>query len=883
MFVSQKAQAQGIQVIYTVSNFHGGNNVSCHGSSDGWINVVVVGGMAPYYFNWSNNSYSQNLSNVVAGNYTVTITDMQGSTASVTITMREPNALSIHLVPIEYEGGYNISENGGHNGFIETEISGGVQDYSYLWSNNATDSKIEGLTAGLYSLTVNDMNGCASSSSVTLIEPTELHVVSIASPLNHGYNISCNDKHDGVINLSVTGGYQGGSGYHYKWNNGSTEQNPERLSAGHYSVIITDDNNAAITAQIDLTQPPKFEITNITPLIYPNGNHLSCHTCANGKLTVNVTGGVSPLTYHWELGQTTQTISNLSANTYYVTVTDANGCTSIGNRQITAPDQEDWSMTGNLNTNPATQFMGTSDNKDFVFRTNNIERLRITSSGNIQTSGLLKISPALLTNYNSTYVDNTGTLRINPSPGGNNCLVEVPEPWLNDNCHQNSSNIILREPFASSAKVGIGTTDPQAKLDIEGNLRIGNLAGFNGFNLLSVGHDGIINSLHPPQTYPYEYFLCGNGTWSGLPSGASAWIKNGTNIYNNPLNTRVGIGTQSPHDNFEIGNGFTLHSDMTNNWMSYNSTWDGANDLRTNSGGASRINLNANGNIDLLTANSGTANSAISWKRLQFNSLGQLGINCTPSKTLTVNGDASVNGDAEFLSNANGNNIFQLLSNNQAPHRRGISLGDEAQQNGGAFNFYIHDWQDNSTFNFLDRLDDNVPPNLKTLLTIRKDGSLGLNTNGSNYSNSNWMDIKIDGSNDNRIVSDGALSIYLDGNNDGTSEFFEIFANDVSNSGNQTALFKVTSGGVAYMKALKVTLQTFPDYVFGKDYKILPISEVKEYITNHHRLPGLPSSKEVIENGLDVGEINVKLVEKIEELTIYITQLQDQIDELKKK
>jgi len=84
-------------------------------------------------------------------------------------------------------------------------------------------------------------------------------------------------------------------------------------------------------------------------------------------------------------------------------------------------------------------------------------------------------------------------------------------------------------------------------------------------------------------------------------------------------------------------------------------------------------------------------------------------------------------------------------------------------------------------------------------------------------------------------------------------------------------------------KAVEVTLVGWPDYVFEEDYNLLPLSEVEQFIQQNNRLPDIPSAKEIEENGLNIGEMQSKLLLKIEELTLYILDLQKQIDELKKQ
>jgi hypothetical protein len=200
---------------------------------DGEINLSVENGAGPYLFNWSNGSFSQNLHNIGAGDYTVVVTDINGQTASATITLYQPNALQVTLKPLVYDGGYHITATGNNDGVIEAQVKGGTADYSYLWSNGETQYKADGLYAGSYSVTVTDMNACTATASVVLTQPTPLQIISITSPTNNGYNVSCKDGSDGVINLVVAGGVQSAP-YKYNWSNGHITQNLTGVKAGNF-------------------------------------------------------------------------------------------------------------------------------------------------------------------------------------------------------------------------------------------------------------------------------------------------------------------------------------------------------------------------------------------------------------------------------------------------------------------------------------------------------------------------------------------------------------------------------------------------------------------------------------------------------------------------
>src|SRR5690606_31252898 len=121
------------EITYNVSNY-AGQNIRCHGGNSGWINIVPVGGTFPYTYLWSNGSTLQNQTNLTAGNYSVVVTDASGATATISIEMTQPDFFNLVLEPEEYEGGYNISKQGGSDGVIETNVGGGTTPYSYLWS-----------------------------------------------------------------------------------------------------------------------------------------------------------------------------------------------------------------------------------------------------------------------------------------------------------------------------------------------------------------------------------------------------------------------------------------------------------------------------------------------------------------------------------------------------------------------------------------------------------------------------------------------------------------------------------------------------------------------------------------------------------------------------
>ncbi|MBI2729439.1 MAG: T9SS type A sorting domain-containing protein [Sphingobacteriales bacterium] len=251
-----------------------------------------------------------------AGIYSVTVTDANGCTASSSYEVTQPSLLTANA------SGSDVSCFGGSNGTATVLAGGGITVYSYLWSNGATTSSISNLSAGIYSVTVTDANGCTASSSYEVTEPAQLTASA------GGTNVSCFNNSNGTASVNAVGGT---APYSYSWSNGSSSQNISNLAAGVYTVTVKDANGCMATSSYEVTQPALPLTANAS------GTNVSCFNGTNGTASVTVTGGTVPYTYSWSNGSSSQNISNLAAGTYTVTVTDANGCTATSNTSITQP------------------------------------------------------------------------------------------------------------------------------------------------------------------------------------------------------------------------------------------------------------------------------------------------------------------------------------------------------------------------------------------------------------------------------------------------------------------------------------------------------------------------------------------------------------------
>lgn len=192
----------------------------------------------------------------------------------------------------------------------------------------------------------------------------------------NGYNISCFGLSDGSIDLTVTGGT---TPYTYEWSYDAQANNEDlaNIPANYYHVIVTDANGATGEAEITLTQPEQIRM-DLSVYRYPNGFNISQNNACNGNVTSTITGGVTPYTYHWNPGnQTVASPSNLCGRENILELTDDNGCKTRQTVILSEPPVASWTMSGNAGSSPSTNFIGTTDNIDFLLKTNGSERMRI--------------------------------------------------------------------------------------------------------------------------------------------------------------------------------------------------------------------------------------------------------------------------------------------------------------------------------------------------------------------------------------------------------------------------------------------------------------------------------------------------------------------------
>ncbi len=303
----------------------------CNGACDGTAQVSATGGTTPYTYSWSSGGTTDTETSLCAGTYTVNITDANGCTDNIVVTINEPTPVVATIT-----GSVDVTGNGLCDGSATVAGSGGTSPYTYQWDANAanqTTATATGLCAGTYCVDVIDANGCVANVCVTILEPNAI------IPVLSGTDATCFGVCDGTASVLVSGGV---SPYTYLWSDGQTTTTATGLCAGSYTVDVTDANGITVTSSAYVVNEPPLLTATTSVVSNYNGQDVSCFGVCDGSADVTAAGGTSPYTYEWfqagnSLGQFTQIATNLCAGTYDVEVTDANGCQTTVSVTLTEP------------------------------------------------------------------------------------------------------------------------------------------------------------------------------------------------------------------------------------------------------------------------------------------------------------------------------------------------------------------------------------------------------------------------------------------------------------------------------------------------------------------------------------------------------------------
>ena len=297
---------------------------TCGGVSEGVVEAVPSGGTLPYTFLWDTGATTQTITGLPVGNYSVTVTDINGCSIV--------NSVQVTEIPNAFSGTINttsITCTNGNDGTAMAIPSGGLAPYSYAWSTTSTDSLIFGLTAGSYTVTITDANGCNIIQAASVLVPSP--VVANETVVNSG---GCTGGVPGSISVAPVGGT---APYTYLWSDGSTGSSITGLTAGTYTVDIIDANNCVQTFSYNVggsgtDNPPVVLTQDVAVALDANG--IGSITVSDVDAGTTDDCGLASVT----IDQMTFDCSHIGTQTVTLTAVDGSGQTDIGTAIVTIVD-----------------------------------------------------------------------------------------------------------------------------------------------------------------------------------------------------------------------------------------------------------------------------------------------------------------------------------------------------------------------------------------------------------------------------------------------------------------------------------------------------------------------------------------------------------------
>ncbi|MFY0673789.1 MAG: T9SS type A sorting domain-containing protein [Bacteroidia bacterium] len=314
---------------------------------DGIATVSVSGGTAPYSYSWSNGANSETAEFLCAGTYSVTITDANGCTTTQTdIVINEPSGCNVtdggsidggqancgSFDPVQFtsitspSGGLGALEYKWMSSTVSATYTAGDNNWIEISNSNSEDLDLGLISQTTYVVRLSRRAGNTDYTGVSnVITLTVYPIPSVSITKNN--DITCFGAGDGSATVNVSSGT---APYSYSWSSGSTTADADNLTAGTYTVTVTDANGCSATEQVIITEPTELTATVTSTNPTCNGGNDGAGTCA-------ASGGTAPYAYAWSNGNNTANAQNLTAGTYNVAVTDANGCSVTKTVIITEP------------------------------------------------------------------------------------------------------------------------------------------------------------------------------------------------------------------------------------------------------------------------------------------------------------------------------------------------------------------------------------------------------------------------------------------------------------------------------------------------------------------------------------------------------------------
>lgn len=310
----------------TLSARASSTNVLC-GVNVGSLTVSASGGTTPYSYVWSNGSNSDLQNGITGGTYSVTVSDANSCSATSSTQVVVTGSLTVSINETSPISCYGMSDAS-----LTVEAQNAQQPAIYMWNNGVSSTSLNGLSAGTYSVTVNDAWGCVGVANRQVLSPSEIVVASqLVEP-------RCYNSANGMVALQVDGGRPP---YSYLWTTGSTSSSINNVLPGQYGVVISDYEGCTVRRNFVLNSPSMIEVV-------ADVTDASCYGQANGSITASAEGGVGQYMFDIEgknLGKNENgQFESLAAGLYNVVVSDVNGCTAVINVSVSQPEQIELSV-----------------------------------------------------------------------------------------------------------------------------------------------------------------------------------------------------------------------------------------------------------------------------------------------------------------------------------------------------------------------------------------------------------------------------------------------------------------------------------------------------------------------------------------------------------
>ena len=308
------------------------NHVNCFGDSTASIDLNVSGGTAPYTISWSNGELTEDIDSLIAGIYTVNITDSNGCVLQNIDTIQEPSAALTASASVT---GVNCA--GDSTGTIDISVTGGTPGYQYSWSNGYVTEDLASMIAGTYTVNITDTNGCAYiyvDSITSTIPPVSITYTS--------QNAICIDNVTGLIDVAASGGL---SPYTYLWSTAETTEDISNLFGGSYTLTLTDSVNCMYTITVNVLDSSVLLITAADSIIC-QGSTMDIIAPANSFVTYQWLNGTDTIS-----GGTNATLTTDSGGIYTVIATAICGTFTSNSINILVNPLPIISVTDSLITN----------------------------------------------------------------------------------------------------------------------------------------------------------------------------------------------------------------------------------------------------------------------------------------------------------------------------------------------------------------------------------------------------------------------------------------------------------------------------------------------------------------------------------------------------